>query len=153
FGIARISRESPVATATFTSLGGVAAMIGLWAPRGREPKSRHPPGDAPILTPPSGLEPEEVGFLLPQQVDAPVLLATLLNLAKKGYVVLQGPADAGGHVLEENQIELTDKARSVVAEPEGWSTEPPAYQRTLLQATVPTRNRIEAIRTAAKRLP
>ncbi|TLZ80305.1 MAG: DUF2207 domain-containing protein, partial [Methanobacteriota archaeon] len=152
FGIARISRESPVATATFTFLGVVAAMIGLWALRGREPKSRHPPGDAPILTPPSGLEPEEVGFLLRQQVDAPVLLATLLNLAKKGYVVLQGPADAGGHVLEEKQIELTDKARSVVAEPEGWSTEPPAYQRTLLQAMGSHRNRIEAIRSSAKML-
>src|SRR5438132_13466078 len=127
-------------------------MIGLWALRGREPKGRRPPGDAPILTPPSGLEPEEVGLLLRQQVEAPVLLALLLNLAKKGYVGLQGPAHPGGYVLEEKQIELTDKARSVVAELEGWSTEPPAYQRTLLQAMVSDRNRIEAIRFSAKML-
>src|SRR5207245_11458957 len=85
FWIARISRESPVATATFTFLGVVGVMVGLWALRGREPKGRRPSGDASILTPPSGLEPEEVGFLLRQQVDAPVLLATLLNLATKGY--------------------------------------------------------------------
>src|SRR5207244_7441901 len=91
--------------------------------------------------------------LLRQQVDAPVLLATLLNRAKKGDVVLQGPADAGGHVPEEKQIELTDKARSVVAEPEGWSTEPPAYQRTLLQAMGSHRNRIEASRSYGRMHP
>ena len=152
FGIARIARESPITSGSVSFFIFLSTMIGLWGVRGREPKGRPPLGDAPIVAPPSGLEPEEVAFLLRQTLDAPGLLAVLLNLAKKGYVILHGPTGQGGYVLEEKQVELTDKARSALEEPEGWSSEPLPHQRALLRAMASHRNAVEAIRISTKTL-
>src|SRR5206468_6647221 len=150
FGIARISRESPIATSTYTFFGVLGAMVCLWAVRGREPRARRPDGEAPVVTPPSDLEPESVAFLLTQSLEVPGLLGALLDLAKKGYLILHGPEQEGGYVLEEEQIELTAKARSAVEAGEGWAADLLPHQRELLQSMARSRNHVEGMRAARK---
>lgn len=61
-------------------------MWRLWLARGRDPKQR--PVN-PVYAPPEGLTPAEVGTLVDNSVDMRDITATLVDLAVRGYLVIE----------------------------------------------------------------
>jgi hypothetical protein len=67
-------------------------MLGLWGTRGREPSA----GSAvPNWRPPDGLPPGAAGTLVDQRADMDDVVATLLDLAVRGYVRIREVAPGG----------------------------------------------------------
>ena len=59
------------------------AMLGLWGTRGREPSAG---SVVPLWRPPDGLPPGAAGTLVDQRADMDDVVATLLDLAVRGYI-------------------------------------------------------------------
>jgi hypothetical protein len=85
-------------------LGVFALMFHLWRTRGRDPE-RQP--IAPRYEPPSGLTPAEAGTLLDHSPDMRDITATLVDLAVRGYLVIEekeekvlGLFSSSDHVFE-----------------------------------------------------
>ncbi|QJD29939.1 DUF2207 domain-containing protein [Methylococcus geothermalis] len=64
----------------------LAAMYRHWSVRGRDPRLRP---IAPQYRPPEGLTPAELGTLIDNAVDMRDITATLVDLAVKGYVLIE----------------------------------------------------------------
>jgi uncharacterized membrane protein len=64
-----------------------AVMFWLWFTRGREPKGKGTV--VPHYTSPRGLSPAEMASLQKQQVPAHALTATILDLARRGYLHIE----------------------------------------------------------------
>ena len=135
YGIARIARESPIAAGVVSFAIALAAMIVLWVIIGRERKGRDSFGGASWGPPPSTLVPEEVAFLLRQTLDVPGMLAAVLGLAVKGYVVVRGaPSSQAGYVSPSELIELTELGKAEISRRDDSGGDLLPSQRTLLQA-------------------
>ncbi len=67
-------------------LGVFAAMFLLWITRGRDPRRRP---IAPRYEPPDGLTPAELGTLADNAPDMRDISATLVDLAVRGYILIQ----------------------------------------------------------------
>lgn len=78
--------------AVLIALGGPLAIFGLWYTRGRDPQI----GPVPtyLSDPPSAIPPALVGSLVDERVDIRDILSTFVDLARRGYMV-----------MEENQTE------------------------------------------------
>ncbi len=65
----------------------LVAMTMLWLHRGRDPL---PVGPVPVqYEPPEGLSPAEVGTIFDEQLDSDDVLATLIDLAARGYIKIR----------------------------------------------------------------
>jgi hypothetical protein len=67
-------------------LGVLAAMLSLWLRRGRDPK---PQSIAPHYEPPDAMSPAELGALVDHTADLPDITATLVDLAVRGWLVIE----------------------------------------------------------------
>jgi len=77
----------------FFLVGGVAALILWWYLRGRDPKVTLP---ATFLAePPSDAPPGVAGTLVDEQADMEDIIATLVDLARRGFLVIREEQKAG----------------------------------------------------------
>ncbi|GAB4335817.1 MAG: DUF2207 domain-containing protein [Phototrophicales bacterium] len=69
------------------AIGGVLGVYALWYNKGRDPKV----GIVPeyLSEPPSELPPAVVGTLLDEKADTRDILSTLIDLGRRGYLVIQ----------------------------------------------------------------
>lgn len=74
-------------------IGGLMSVYGLWYTRGRDPKV----GPVPeyITEPPSNLPPAIVGTLLDEKADLRDVISTILDLAHRGYIVMEETQESG----------------------------------------------------------
>lgn len=93
------------AVATWWPVGlpfaALLAMLGLWGTRGREPSAG---SVVPNWRPPDGLPPGAAGTLVDQRADMDDVVATLLDLAVRGYIRISETTPDGvvGLVGEES---------------------------------------------------
>lgn len=82
-----------IALSLLVAVGGVLGVYTLWYTRGRDPKV----GPVPtyLTEPPSQLAPGVVGTLLDEQADLRDIMATILDLAQRGYLVMEETQAAG----------------------------------------------------------
>jgi uncharacterized membrane protein len=75
------------------ALGGPLLIYLQWYSRGRDPKV----GIVPeyLTEPPSGIRPAVVGTLIDEQADLRDVLSTLLDLAHRGYIVMEESRQEG----------------------------------------------------------
>ncbi|MEZ4667693.1 MAG: DUF2207 domain-containing protein [Anaerolineae bacterium] len=81
-----------VALSLLLGLGGILSVYALWYTKGRDPKIG--PVPAFLTEPPTDLRPAVVGTLLDEKADLRDVIAILIDLARRGYLV-----------MEENQTE------------------------------------------------
>lgn len=76
-----------IALSLLLLIGGLMAVYGLWYTRGRDPKV----GPVPeyLSEPPSDLPPAVVGTLLDEQADLRDIISTIIDLARRGYIVME----------------------------------------------------------------
>jgi uncharacterized membrane protein len=76
-----------VALGLLISIGGVLGVYALWYTRGRDPKI----GPVPtfLTAPPSDMAPALVGTLLDEQADMRDVISTIIDLARRGYLVME----------------------------------------------------------------
>lgn len=76
-----------VALSVLIGLGGTLGAFGLWYTRGRDPEI----GPVPeyLSEPPSDLRPAVVGTLIDERADTRDILSILLDLANRGYLVIE----------------------------------------------------------------
>jgi hypothetical protein len=67
-------------------VGVFGVMLAQWYRRGRDPRRRP---IAPRYEPPDGLTPAEVGTLVDHRVDVRDITATLVDLAVRGFIVIE----------------------------------------------------------------
>ncbi len=69
------------------AIGGVLGVYALWYTRGRDPKV----GPVPqyLTEPPTALPPAVVGTLLDEQADLRDVISTIVDLAHRGYIVME----------------------------------------------------------------
>lgn len=82
-----------VALALLVGIGGVLGVYALWYTRGRDPKVGLVPEY--LTEPPSQLPPGVVGTLLDEQVDLRDIMATILDLGQRGYLVIEESKSEG----------------------------------------------------------
>ena len=90
--------------------GGIAGLILLWYLRGRDPDVAIP---ADILSePPTDDPPGIAGTLVDERTDMEDVIATLVDLARRGYLVFEEEQRKGifGNVNREFTFKRTDKA-------------------------------------------
>ena len=93
------------AVATWWPVGlpfaALLAMLGLWGTRGREPSAG---SVVPVWRAPDGLPPGAAGTLVDQRADMDDVVATLLDLAVRGYIQIRETSPDGvmGLVGEES---------------------------------------------------
>lgn len=80
-----------VIAAFLLGLGGPFGMFALWWTRGRDPKV----GPVPeyLSDPPSDLPPGVVGTLIDEKANVRDVLATVIDLARRGYLVIEESKD------------------------------------------------------------
>jgi uncharacterized membrane protein YgcG len=76
-----------LALALLLGVGGILGVFGLYYVRGRDPEVG--PVPAFLTEPPSELRPAVVGTLLDERADTHDVISTLIDLASRGYVVIQ----------------------------------------------------------------
>ncbi|MBZ0277261.1 MAG: DUF2207 domain-containing protein, partial [Anaerolineae bacterium] len=91
-------------------LGGVLGIYALWRTRGRDPQI----GPVPeyLTEPPDNLPPAVVGTLLDEQADLRDVLSTIIDLAHRGYMVMEETQVAGVFGIGKNSLftfKRTDK--------------------------------------------
>lgn len=76
-----------IALSVLIGVGGTMGVYALWYTRGRDPKV----GPVPeyLAAPPSNLPPAIVGALLDEKADLRDILSTLIDLAHRGYLVIE----------------------------------------------------------------
>lgn len=84
---------SVIALGIFLSVGGILSMFGLWYSRGRDPEI----GPVPeyLSEPPSDLPPAVVGALVDEKADLRDVLSTLIDLGRRGYLVIEEDRNNG----------------------------------------------------------
>jgi uncharacterized membrane protein YgcG len=106
-----------VALSLLLGVGGTMGVYALWYTRGRDPKV----GPVPeyLTTPPSTLSPAVVGALLDEKADLRDILATLIDLAHRGYLVIEekktegqffGLSSRSGFTFKRTDQPITDLA-------------------------------------------
>jgi uncharacterized membrane protein YgcG len=76
-----------VALSLLLLVGGLLGLYALWYTRGRDPKV----GPVPtyLTEPPSSLPPAVVGALLDEKADLRDVISTIIDLAQRGYIVME----------------------------------------------------------------
>ncbi|MBI5671489.1 MAG: DUF2207 domain-containing protein [Chloroflexi bacterium] len=76
-----------IALSLLLAIGGVLGVYALWYNRGRDPRI----GPVPeyLTEPPSELPPAVVGTLLDEQADLRDVISTIIDLAHRGYIVME----------------------------------------------------------------
>jgi len=85
-------------------LGGPAAIYLLWYLRGRDPKIDAVPEY--ITEPPAGLAPGIAGTLVDEKADVADILATLMDLARRGYLAIEETSETSSFRLVTKQYTL-----------------------------------------------
>lgn len=82
-----------IALSLLVAVGGVLGVYALWYTRGRDPKV----GTVPeyLSEPPETTPPAVVGTLLDEQADLRDVIATLVDLARRGYLVMEESQQEG----------------------------------------------------------
>ena len=82
-----------IALSLLVGIGGLLAVYALWYSRGRDPKV----GPVPeyLSEPPSDLPPAIVGTLLDEQADLRDVISTIVDLARRGYLVMEENQEEG----------------------------------------------------------
>ncbi len=93
------------------ALGGVLGMFIIWRTQGRDPEI----GPVPdfLAEPPSDLPPAIVGTLVDEKADLRDILSTIIDLARRGYVVIEEnreKAFLGFGMNSEFTFKRTDKS-------------------------------------------
>lgn len=99
-----------IALAALVALGGPLAMFAFWYQRGRDPQI----GPVPeyLSDPPSDLPPAVVGSLVDEKVDTRDIMSTIIDLAHKGYLVIEETQESGAFGIgtkREFTFKRTDK--------------------------------------------
>ena len=94
------------AVATWWPVGlpfaALLVMMGLWGTRGREPAAG---SVVPLWRPPDGLPPGAAGTLVDQRADMDDVVATLLDLAVRGYIrIREVPPDGVMGLVEQDSF-------------------------------------------------
>jgi len=99
-----------IALSLLLLIGGSMAVYALWYTRGRDPKV----GPLPeyLSEPPSDLPPAVVGTLLDEQADLRDIISTIIDLARRGYIVMEEAQTEGLFGLDSTTFlfKRTDKA-------------------------------------------
>jgi hypothetical protein len=82
--------------------GGPAALYALWYLRGRDPKIDAVPEY--ITQPPSDLPPGIAGTLVDEKADVADIIATLMDLAHRGYLVIEETSESSPFRLVSKQF-------------------------------------------------
>ena len=85
-------------------LGGPAAIYLLWYLRGRDPKIDAVPEY--ITEPPQGLLPGIAGTLVDEQADVQDIIATLMDLARRGYLAIEESSESNAFRLVSKEYTL-----------------------------------------------
>lgn len=114
-------------------LVGSIGVLGLWFTRGRDPKTATVPSY--LSEPPSALAPGLVGMLVDERVDLQDIIATLLDLARRGQL----------RIIEEqrNLLGFSTGLEYRLERLEADETDLSGYERTLLKAVFGGRNSVE----------
>ncbi len=82
-----------IALSLLLTLGGLMGLYGLWYTRGRDPKV----GPVPeyLTEPPTDLRPAVVGTLLDEKADLRDVISTIIDLARRGYLVMEEQQEDG----------------------------------------------------------
>lgn len=109
----------------FAPLVAFILMFGLWQRFGRDPE----PGSVFVrYEPPDGMTPAEAGTLMDDRADLRDITATLVDLAVRGYAVIEEkPRDALFGLISSRDYEIT------LLRPQDWPALKP-HERALLQA-------------------
>jgi hypothetical protein len=83
-------------------LGGPAALYALWYLRGRDPKIDAVPEY--ITQPPADLAPGIAGTLVDEKADVADIIATLMDLARRGYLVIEETSESSPFRLVSKQF-------------------------------------------------
>ncbi len=98
--------------ALFFFVGGPLGVFGYWYTRGRDPKVGLVPQY--LSEPPSNLPPAVVGTLLDEKADTRDIMSTVIDLARRGYMVMEESQTAGVFgigVKREFTFKRTDKVQ------------------------------------------
>jgi uncharacterized membrane protein YgcG len=85
-------------------LGGPAAIYLLWYLRGRDPKIEAVPEY--ITEPPQGLLPGIAGTLVDEKADVQDIIATLMDLARRGYLAIEESSETSAFRLVTKEYTL-----------------------------------------------
>jgi hypothetical protein len=85
-------------------LGGPAAIYLLWYVRGRDPKIDAVPEY--ITAPPQGLPPGIAGTLVDEKADVADIIATLMDLARRGYLAIEESSETSAFRLVTKEYTL-----------------------------------------------
>lgn len=82
-----------IALSLVLAIGGPLGVYGLWHTRGRDPKI----GPVPkyLTEPPTSLPPAVVGTLVDEKADLRDILSTLIDLGRRGYLVIEEEKKTG----------------------------------------------------------
>ncbi len=83
-------------------VGGPAALYALWYLRGRDPKIDAVPEY--ITQPPADLSPGIAGTLVDEKADVADIIATLMDLARRGYLVIEESSESSPFRLVSKQF-------------------------------------------------
>lgn len=101
-----------IAISLLLALGGVVGLYALWYMRGRDPQV----GPVPtyLTEPPSALRPAIAGTLLDETADMRDVMSTILDLAQRGYLVIEEQQTEGLFGIKSNSFTFkrSDKATS-----------------------------------------
>jgi hypothetical protein len=95
-------------------------MLGLWGTRGREPSAG---SVVPLWRPPDGLPPGAAGTLVDQRADMDDVVATLLDLAVRGYVQIREVPPGGIMGLVEEESFTVKALRTLGLYKNDWELE------------------------------
>lgn len=100
------------------AIGGPLAVLGVWYLRGRDPD----PGVVPeyLAEPPADVPPAVVGTLIDETAHIHDIMSTLIDLARRGYLVMEQTGTGG----DEYTFRRTDKETGDLRQ----------YERTMLTA-------------------
>ena len=117
-------------------------MLGWWRRHGRDPEAL---SIVPQYEPPAGLTPGEIGMLVDNRADMRDVTATLVDLAVRGYIVIEEQEESALFGLMKSREYAF---RLVRAEPATWTDLKPheaALMRTMFDGGARTRVEIVTI--------
>lgn len=98
--------------AALIGLGGPILVYGIWYTRGRDPNVG--PVPETLSTPPDELPPGVLGSLIDEQADMKDVIASIVDLARRGYLVIEEIEKKGllGFGSQDFTFRRTDKSES-----------------------------------------
>ena len=91
-------------------LGGPLLLLLHWYTRGRDPKIPLPASTLP--NPPGDDPPGVAGTLVDEKADLQDIIATLVDLARRGYLIIQEEQKSGFFTRRDFVFRLTDKSQA-----------------------------------------